>query len=127
MKKINTSFFPAIAWFIISTILLCLPGSKLPKIEWLNKIWFDKWVHIIIFAIMVILWCRPIAKKTLPVSALKKNFLFLSLVWLIYGIMMEWVQLKFIPNRSFDKGDILAGAIGCLVGLFFSNRVYIKR
>ncbi|MDP9230720.1 MAG: VanZ family protein [Bacteroidota bacterium] len=127
MKKINTSFLPAIAWFIISTILLCLPGSKLPKIEWLNKIWFDKWVHITMFGIMVILWCRAIAKKTLPVSILKKKFLFLSLVWLVYGIMMEWVQLKFIPNRSFDKGDILADAIGCLVGLFFSNRVYIKR
>ncbi|MEO7394031.1 MAG: hypothetical protein ABIU11_03765, partial [Chitinophagaceae bacterium] len=69
MKKLKPSFIPAIAWIIISTLLLIIPGSALPKENWLGKIWFDKWVHIGMFSIMVFLCCWAIQKKY---TAIKK-------------------------------------------------------
>jgi len=53
LKPIKPSFLFPLLWLIISTLLLTIPGSSFPKENWLEKIWFDKWVHIGMFAIMV--------------------------------------------------------------------------
>jgi len=127
--KTYFTLFAAIAWFITSIILLTLPGSDFPKEDWLDKIWFDKWVHIGMFALLVILWC-------LAMRSLKKNISYqntIRLFWIIatlflgYGIIMEFIQKNFIPLRSFDIGDIVADAVGCAAGLIFSVKRYIKK
>ena len=46
---------------------------------------------------------------------------------LIYGIGMEFVQRYLINNRSFDEGDIVADAVGCALGVFFSRKRFIKK
>jgi VanZ family protein len=117
---IRPSILPAIGWLIICTILLVLPGSAFPKEDWLSKIWFDKWVHTGLFSIMVVLWCWGLQKKS------KKDYLLFATVALAYGITMEFVQQHFVANRSFDIGDIIADAAGCLIGYWFSYR-YIKK
>lgn len=117
----------AISWLIISIILLTLPGSAIPKEDWLGKIWIDKWVHIGMFALMVFLWCRVILKKYLLNEKLKIFFFLIAEVCLAYGIGMEFIQKYFIPNRSFDVGDIIADAVGCSIGLLFCIRRYIKK
>ena len=123
MNKIKPSFLPGIIWFIISTILFTLPGSALPKENWLDKIWFDKWVHIGLFGIMVFLFGWGLLKKIDDHRQLKKNFLSIALTCLAYGIIMEFVQDNFIPNRSFDYGDIAADFVGCFGGWWLVNKV----
>jgi VanZ family protein len=66
-------------------------------------------------------------KKAIDSKSKKRTFILISLVWLSYGIIMEFVQQRFIPNRSFDVGDIAADAIGCLLGYWFSSSRYIKK
>jgi VanZ family protein len=127
LKKIKPSFIPAITWFIISVVLLTIPGSAFPKENWLDKIWFDKWVHIGMFAAMVTLWCWAMLKIYSISTRLRSIFIWIGLLSLIYGIGMEFVQKYFIPNRSFDEGDIIADAVGCTLGVFFSIRRYIKK
>ncbi|HUQ97705.1 MAG TPA: VanZ family protein [Chitinophagaceae bacterium] len=110
----------ALLYFLIISFLFCLPGSVLPKEDWLSKIYFDKWVHIGFFAVLVVLWLWALlpSKKVL--------------VWLllaaaaVYGITVEIVQDQFIPNRSFDIGDWMADMTGSFIGLWFWNR-YIKK
>ena len=121
------SFIPAIAWLIISTVLLSIPGSKFPTEDWLDKIWFDKWVHIGMFAIMVILWCRAGLRLNKTNPELKKLFTAFCLGWFAYGIGMEFIQKYLVPNRSFDLGDIIADGLGCLLGLFYSIRTFLKK
>jgi VanZ family protein len=129
LKKIHVAFILAIGWFIISTVLLTLPGTDFPKEDWLDKIWFDKWVHIGMFSIMVLLWCISwkFLKKSATAEKLKRIFITIALIWLGYGIAMEFVQKYFIPFRSFDIGDMLADATGCAVGVVFSIRRLIKK
>lgn len=117
---LRPSILPAIGWMILCTILLVLPGSTFPKEDWLSKIWFDKWVHIGLFSIMVVLWCRGLQKAS------KKQYFFIPAAALAYGIIMEFIQQHFVVNRSFDPGDIVADAIGCIIGYWFSFR-YIKK
>ena len=127
LKSIKPTVWPALFWLVISTFLLVLPGSALPKNDWLGKLWFDKWIHVGLFAIMVFLWCWSMTRfETDPVNR-KKGFLFIAILCLVYGIGMEFVQKYFVVNRSFDEGDILADAGGCIAGWLFSYRRYIKK
>ena len=127
MKKISPSFVPPLFWLIISTFLLTMPGTAFPKENWLEKIWFDKWVHIGLFAIMVILWCWAMLKIYSDGARLRTLFIWIGLAVLLYGIGMEFVQRYLINNRSFDGGDIVADAVGCAFGVFFSRKRFIKK
>jgi len=126
LKKIKPSLLPFIIWFIISTVLLTLPGSALPQENWLGKIWFDKWVHIGMFSIMAFLLCWAVHKKYVGAHKLRSVFLMMGIFCLSYGIAMEFVQKYFIPNRSFDVGDIIADGIGSTIGVLYSLRRYKK-
>lgn len=125
LKKLKPTFIPAIIWLIISTILLIIPGSALPQENWLGKIWFDKWVHIGMFSIMVFLCCWAIHKKYTDNNKLTNSFLLIGLCCLFYGIGMEFVQKYFVANRSFDTRDIIADAVGCTIGFLYSSRRFV--
>ena len=127
MKKIKPSFVFPILWLIISTVLLTIPGKAFPKENWLEKIWFDKWVHIGMFTIMVFLWCWAMLRMDFDKAKLKRVFIFIALLWLVYGTGMEFVQKYCVANRSFDIGDIIADGVGCAVGLIYSISRYIKK
>ena len=58
---------------------------------------------------------------------LKIFFIRWAIVCIAYGVAMEFVQKYFIPNRSFDIGDIMADTVGSLLGLMYSTRRYIKK
>lgn len=56
-----------------------------------------------------------------------RYFIIAGLICTAYGIIMEFVQKYYVPNRSFDTGDIFADAAGALIGTFYSIRRYIKK
>ncbi|TXH22833.1 MAG: VanZ family protein [Chitinophagaceae bacterium] len=99
----------SIGWLLLCTILLLLPGNEFPTIGFLQHIYLDKWVHIIIFSSLVFLFCFRFQSL--------KSHLMIVLVFSILGYIIEWIQKLFIPFRSFDTGDIYADIIGCILGL----------
>ena len=114
----------AVLWFLLVTVLLSLPGSAFPKENWLDKIWFDKWVHIFLFGMLAFLsysFLKQFSGKKI------RLILWVIIACFLYGIAMEFVQKYFIPDRSFDIGDIAADGIGSAVGGFFAARRYIKK
>lgn len=126
-KKIRPSYIPGILWLIISSILLTIPGQSLPSKNWMGDIYFDKWIHIGLFAILTTLWCWAITRNISDKTTLRKSFLYIGIASLVYGAGMEVVQKYFIPNRSFDLFDILADGTGSLIGYLFSINRYIKK
>lgn|SRR5688572_23534295 len=118
MKVRIKSIWPGILWLILSTIAFSIPGSALPKNNWLSKIHFDKWVHVGIFSVMVVLWCLPLLHRPLQ-KPLPRLVIQIAVGFFGYGILIELMQHYFISNRSFDGGDIAADAIGCLIGFLF--------
>ena len=129
LKTQNRFVLPGIGWLVFTTILLTLPMPAFPKQGWFIKIpMLDKWVHIGLFIIMAVLFCWSFYKKKNPVSGkMKQNFITIGLCCLVYGIMMEFVQKYYVPNRSFDAGDIIADGAGAALGVVYSIRRYIKK
>lgn len=120
MLRQRSTLIIAISLLILISILFCIPGKEFPKSGWLDRIWFDKWVHAGLFFILVFAWCRVIRSAD---SVFRKiTFGQLAIIALVYGIMMEVVQEYFIPNRSFEVSDILADGLGCLAGYVFVTR-----
>jgi hypothetical protein len=128
LKKSRLSLIAAIGWFIISIVLLTLPGTAFPQENWFDKIWLDKWIHIGMFGLLAALWCIVLhfLKNSTP-EKLKTVFITTGIACLAYGIVMEFVQKFFIPYRSFDVGDIIADAVGSAAGVIYSIRRYIKK
>ncbi|MEO8171878.1 MAG: VanZ family protein [Sediminibacterium sp.] len=121
-----TRFIPAIAWFISSLILLCLPGSSIPKYPWLAVIHADKIIHIILFFILCFLFAVPFFKSEYTDQQRRKWFLIILLGGIVYGTVMEFVQKYWIPNRSFEIWDIAADSAGCLIAYLYSLRKWAK-
>lgn len=117
-------FLPAIVFFILSLVLLCLPGSTIPKYPWLALVHADKWVHIGMFGLLCLLFSRPVQHSQLPAAGKRKWFLLIAIAGISYGITMEFVQKYWVANRSFEIWDIAADSAGCLISYLWSrNRV----
>lgn len=106
---------------------MCLPGQVLPKEDWLSKIDFDKIVHIGLFAVLVFLWCGVVKKREKIFQSMQQIFVWITLGGCVYGVLMEFVQKYFIPNRSFDIIDMLADAIGSIIGLVVATKLFVKK
>ncbi|MBC7948493.1 MAG: VanZ family protein [Chitinophagaceae bacterium] len=130
-KKLRKFLYLAatISWLIISIILLTLPSDDFPQENWFDKIWLDKWVHIGMFAVLVLLGCLTwrAFQPGLDAKGLKRAFIITGIIGLVYGIIMEFVQMKFTNHRSFEIADIITDAVGCALGVIFSTRRYIKK
>jgi VanZ family protein len=122
LKNSFKLFIPAIIWFAISFWLLTIPGTALPQITWFDKYQGDKAVHIFMFALICFLFSFPLK------NSIQKNkwIILITVLGLLYGIAMEFVQKYFIPFRSCDVDDMIADGIGCLTGLWFTKK-YFKR
>lgn len=112
------SRWPAVVWLILSTTAFCLPGKALPDQDWFAIVQLDKWIHIGLFSVMIVLWCLPVLMKRSP-EHVGNLFIYISVIGFGYGVAMEIVQHYFVSNRSFDIGDIAADALGCLLGFLF--------
>ena len=116
MKIQIKSFWPAILALAVATFLFCLPGAEFPKATWLDKIYFDKLVHIGLFLVLVFLWILPSVARVSDIHTMEKVCLGIALAFVAYGIGIEFVQKNFIPHRSFDLFDIIADTAGCALG-----------
>lgn len=115
MKVKPIQFIPALAWFIIATILFALPGDDLPANTFLEKIYFDKWVHTGLFAGLTFLTALPFIQNQ---QFTKKLLIKIIISFIIYGVLIEYMQKYWVKGRSFDVTDIIADTAGCIVGAY---------
>jgi FtsH-binding integral membrane protein len=113
-------------WTVLIQLLLVLPGSNFPSIGLFGIAHFDKLAHVILFGCFVGFWCYYFYRKGLSPEKLKMNFFLVFLVAALNGIVMEFVQLKFIPHRSFDEGDIVANLMAAGIAYGICNIKLLK-
>lgn len=112
---------PAILWSAFIFFLCFLPGSALPKEDWLDKIYFDKIVHAVLYFVLFFLIIRIFSTKTAVA------FLSASSLCIVQGILIELVQgSSLIQNRSFDVWDIAANIFGVMAGIILAKNYWLS-
>lgn len=112
---------------MVSLILLGAPGSAIPKYSWLTLPYADKWVHCLLFFILVFLFAWPLKLAEYTTLQRKKYFFLLALGGIAFGTLMEFIQDKWIPNRSFEIADIMADSCGCIAAYIYSLRNFLQK
>jgi VanZ family protein len=120
-RILSYRIFP-LAWTLLIIILLSIPGSYVPGNGLFGIQHFDKVVHIILFGFNVLFWGFYYWSRQLAKLRIKKIVIIITLLTIILGIAMEYVQLYFIPNRSFDGWDIVADIAGAVIAAVWMMR-----
>jgi VanZ family protein len=114
-----------VIWTLLTIVLLCLPGSSIPGgPSWFEIPHFDKYVHITLFGGIALFWGGYYAFRWRTVPAWRKVVIWLAIVSIVLGIVLEFVQLYWIPDRSFDGFDIIADSTGAILAALFLLFVY---
>jgi VanZ family protein len=106
----------AVSWTVITQVLLSLPGSIFPGRGLFRIPFLDKIAHLVLFGGLVFTWSLYIYFRKRPPAISLATVGLLIILTFAYGIAVEFFQKNFIPNRSFDRGDILADLGGSLIG-----------
>ena len=117
-------FIPGIAWFFVVLFLLCMPGNDFPKTGWLDKIFFDKWVHVGVFGLLALLFMIPFGVADLDRREKFQYFLRIAIATSIWGLATEFIQKYFTTGRSFDLLDWACDSFGALVVLLYCRRKF---
>lgn len=111
--------FVAVVYSCAVTALFFLPSYLLVPNEKVSKInipHIDKWVHGIIFFVLIYLWQWYFYKhKKHNLSAVTITVLLVILMF--YGIIIEVFQELSPVSRSGDVFDFLADLLGALLGI----------
>jgi VanZ family protein len=110
------------AWAVVIFLLSSIPGSAIPEVP---GRYTDKVVHVLVYAVLGLLLGRALAAtataNATPTPATKTALRRASTVVVVcvlatsYGITDELHQL-FTPRRSCDWHDVVADAVGGLLG-----------
>lgn len=119
-------FFPGIAWFFIVVVLTCMPGKDVPQIDWLDGIYFDKWVHAGMFGGLTVLFCWPFYRSPYSEKQRLYYFIKIALAASIWGLTIEFIQKYYIPGRDFEWLDWAADSFGALLAFLFCRKYFIK-
>lgn len=106
-------FWKTSLWIFIIFYLLFSPGNTLPNSGTINIPHLDKLVHLIMFAVLILVFLidsREYRNRILLA-------LMFSLTILVFAGLSEYIQFKYIPGRSGNLLDFLADCCGIVVGI----------
>ena len=96
-------YFQIIGSFLILVLLIYLHFMQPPSID-ISLTLVDKLAHFLMF-FFTMMWFMCITRKWLVAAV--------SL--LLLALMLEWIQMNYIINRSFDWFDWIADGIGIVL------------
>ena len=97
-------YFQIIGSFLILSLVSYLHFMQPPSLDVISFTQVDKLAHFLMF-FFTMMWFMYVSKKWLVTAV---SLIFLALV-------LEWIQMNYIINRSFDWFDWIADGIGIVL------------
>lgn len=115
--KVNHLWYlPACLWALVILYLSTGPSSDYPPWLIFGIIPFDKAGHFGAYAIFTITLAVPLFKQYPVTSFRYKVSLYAIGLPVLYGLIMELLQGFVIMDRNLEFYDLVADAVGSLVG-----------
>lgn len=113
-------------WSAIIFFVYSIPGGDIVYTDWWSFFRFDKFVHISIFALWVVMLIVAFKKQTAN-RPLRNNARTIALLLaLSYGGTLEYMQSKVFTGRTTDALDFVANVAGAFAGLLLFRLIYGK-
>jgi len=109
---------PGFLWSIVILVIMLLPGNDLPSSGFLEAIHFDKFVHLVVYFVLYLLWCYGISKQCQQFPSRYGSEIRIVIAAVLYGVLVEGLQHVLTYQRSFETADIIANTAGVILGLF---------
>ncbi|HEV8080992.1 MAG TPA: VanZ family protein [Chitinophagaceae bacterium] len=128
MKIAFKKFLPGITWFFIVLVLVFLPAEDIPSVEssFLDYIYFDKWIHFGLFAVLVLFFCWPFYNSSFNRIERLHYFMKIAIVASLLGLVIEFIQKYFTAGRAFEILDWVADSLGALFAFWFCRKKFLK-
>jgi VanZ family protein len=111
-------WIPFCGWLILIFALSAYPKALIPQGKYIS---WDKIAHVLEFGIFGYFTARAAYFSGVP--ALHFNWRWLSLVFgILYAASDEWHQL-FVAGRWASPYDVIADAIGVILGVWYFNKI----
>lgn len=120
-------FWPGIAWFFVVAVLVFMPGEDVPQIGWMGIYRVDKLVHFGMFGGLTYLFSLPYLNSGFSIKKKQNSFIIVSIIFIAWGLGVEYIQKYFAYHRSFDLFDWLADSIGVMVAFLILQKLARKR
>lgn len=115
---------PAILWALLILVLCCIPGSQMPEVPFWDILAFDKFAHMSVFLIFTLLLKVGFLKQhQYAVLRYRVNVISISIA-ITYGILIEIIQGALLIDRFIELNDMIANAIGSVLGLLIFRLIY---
>jgi hypothetical protein len=125
LRKLCSRIYFPLGWTLFTIILCCLPGSDIPSTGIFAAEGIDKIVHVILFGGIVFFWGYYWIARPGTREEWRKLMILIALLSIVLGVVLEFLQLYYIPGRTFDLIDMGADATGAILAytlLVFPNR-----
>jgi len=108
----------SLGYTVLITVLSLVPTSNLPKVKFE---WSDKIAHLFIYLGLSFIWLLFIHLKFRILSS--KVAALVIATCFFYGIVIEVLQQLFVTSGQADLYDVIANAVGILLGLLVFEKL----
>ncbi len=123
MLQFITHNSKTIIWTFIVVVVCIIPGNEIPSPPILNLPHLDKLVHGGLYFVLTFLAIHSFSKQEWINKLKQSPFLFAFIYAVSLGIIIEFIQANFIPNRNGDIFDALANTTGSLLAVFVVKKL----
>jgi len=117
MKNVSKYQGPTILWALFIFIMCSIKIGENITHEPLFFPGFDKLVHSGFFFLLVVFWCNGIIRQQKPGQLSYKSAITVTLVSILFGGLIEILQLTIFTWRSGEWPDLFADATGACMGI----------
>ena len=123
LEKSRNVFLLAIGWTFVILLLTGLPGDSFPKTsKWLDVFQVDKLIHLGMFIPFTLFWLL-----FLELKKVSNKIAIISVIGIMYGILTEVLQHYVFIGRNANVPDVIADAIGIILGVLIFKIIYSWR
>jgi hypothetical protein len=115
---------PSLVWAFSMILIFGLSFESFPSMKIAGFLTLSGFAHIFVFCIFTFLLAVGI-KKQYNVPVFRNNGEKISLIiGIVYGILLEYLQLIVFSARSFEWFDIMLNIIGAVTGMLIFHMIY---
>ena len=119
LKQQPPRFIKIIGTILVLAILTYLHFMTPPSIDIEDIVGIDKLAHLLMFLLTMIWFVNVTSKPYWNV---------VGCLLVLYALILEWMQMQFFPERSFEWLDWFADFLGVVVSIslwrFFINKLF---